>query len=195
VTTIYLIRHCSYENPEKIVPFRLPGFPLSNEGKKEAKQITDYFKDKKIAAIYSSPLLRTKQTAGVIASELNLKVRLTPLLLETKTPFQGMKSGEFFRKYGFIFGEEAHLKGGGETIEKISTRMKKLINGILEKHSSQEVIVVSHGDPLTIYKTFLIEGRVQRGFWRVGNYIPMGGIFKLVFDEEGKLVSHARVNY
>ncbi|MBL7159755.1 histidine phosphatase family protein, partial [Candidatus Microgenomates bacterium] len=50
-TTIYLVRHCEYENPRRVVPGRLPGFPLSAEGKENAKLLANYFKDKKIAAI------------------------------------------------------------------------------------------------------------------------------------------------
>lgn len=195
MTTIYLVRHCEYDNPEKVVPYRLPGFPLNAKGKKEARLIAEYFKGKKIAVIYSSPLLRAKQTAELIAFKLNLKVRLDSLLLETKTPLQGMRREGFFRKYDFIFGEDEHLKNGGETIEEINTRMKKFIGRILEKHPHQRVIVVSHGDPLMAYAAFLIKGKAERSSWRGNNYISMGGILKLVFDEEGKLASHTRVNY
>ncbi len=195
MTIIYLVRHCEFENPEKVVPFRLPGFPLNTKGKREAKLLADYFKLKKIVVVYSSLLLRTKQTAELIASKLNLEVHVTPLLLETKTPLQGIKCEEFFKKYDFIFGEKEHLKNGGETIEEVNMRMKKFIKGILKKHSHQKVVVVSHGDPLMTYITFLIKGKVERSSWRGDNYIPMGGVFKLVFDENGKLASHERVNY
>jgi len=161
VTTIYLVRHCEFENPEKVVPFRLPGFPLNTKGKRGAKLLADYFKDKKIAAIYSSPLLRAKQTTELIASKLNLKVQVSPLLLETKTPLQGMKREEFFRKYDFIFGEEEHLKRGGEAIEEVNTRVKKFIKGILKKHSNQKVVVISHGDPLMVIQPFLLRGKLK----------------------------------
>lgn len=173
---------------------RLPGFPLSAEGIRKAKAISNYFKNKKIAAIYSSPILRAKQTAKIIASELNLKVSVTRLLNETKTPFQGMNLEKFFNRKKDIYFDEKHIKGGGETIEEINARLKKFIERTLEKHQNSKVIAVSHGDPIMIYTVDLIEGKVGRISLRK-DYIPTGGIFELVFDENKKLKSYSRINY
>ena len=195
MTIIYLIRHCEIKSPKKIAAFRLPGFPLSAEGKGEAKSIAKYFKNKSISVIYSSPILRAKQTAKIIASVLDLDISVSPLLNETRSPLQGMSLEEFFKMKKEIFFEEKHIKGGGETIEEINTRMKKFIGRTLKKHRDREVIVVSHGDPIMIYADTLIRGKAGRLLPKRRNYIQKGGIFKLVFDEEGKLASHARVNY
>ena len=193
-TTIYLVRHCEYENPKRIVPFRLTGFPLSAEGKKKAELIATYFKNKRIAAIYSSSILRTKQTARVIASELGLKTSTSLFLIETGTPFQGMSRKKFSKIQKDIFVEKRHIQGGGESIEEIYTRMKKFIDRVLTKHCSNKVIVVSHGDPLMIYTVTLIEEKVD-GLRRRRDYIPKGGILKLVFDKDKKLKSYSRINY
>lgn len=193
-TTIYLVRHCEYENPRRVVPGRLPGFPLSAEGKENAKLLANYFKDKKIAAIYSSPILRTKQTAKIIASRLNLKVLTSPLLKETKSPYQGISLEKFFKLKNDVFFQKKHIEGGGESIEEINARMKKFVSGILEKHYNSRVIIVSHGDPIMIYLITLIEGKVKM-LKKRKDYIPKGSIFKLVFDENEKLKSYSKINY
>ena len=95
-TTIYLIRHCSYQNPKDIMTFRLPGYALNSQGRQEAQKIADFFKKNgQIAKIYSSPILRTKQTAQIIAKSLNLKASVTPLLIEVDSPFKGMKRKDY----------------------------------------------------------------------------------------------------
>lgn len=176
--------------------FRLSGFPLSADGKRKAKAISNYFKNKKIVAIYSSPILRTKQTAEIIASELNLKVSIAPLLIETKTPFQGMSFKKFFKRRKDIYFDEEHIKGGGESIEEINARMSTFIKRILEKHPNSEVIAVSHGDPIMIYTATLIEGEEGiKGMLHRKDYIPTGGILELVFDKDKKLESYAKINY
>ncbi|MBL7150710.1 histidine phosphatase family protein [Candidatus Microgenomates bacterium] len=193
-TTIYLIRHCEYENPQRVVPGRMPGFPLSIKGKKNAKLLANYFKNKKIVAVYSSPILRTKQTAEIIASELNLKVLASPLLKETKSPYQGISLEKFFKLKNDVFFQKKHIEGGGESIEEIKARMKKFINEILEKHYNSKVIIVSHGDPIMIYTITLAEGKVKM-LKKRKDYVPKGGIFKLVFNEDKKLKSFYPIDY
>lgn len=193
-TTIYFIRHCEYENPQRVVPGRLPGFPSSAKGKKKAKSIASYFKDKKIAVVYSSPILRTKQTAEIIALELGLKVLMTLLLKEVKSPYQGISLEKFFKLKNDVFFQKKHIEGGGESIEEINARMKKFINGILKKHYNSKVIIASHGDPIMIYVITLLEGRVKM-LKKRKDYIPKGGILKLVFDKDKKLKSCSRINY
>jgi len=74
-TTIYLLRHGQVENPKRVVKERLPGFPLSEVGREEGKEIAQFLARKNISAVYYSPLLRTKQTAQIIASLVRSSLR------------------------------------------------------------------------------------------------------------------------
>lgn len=194
-TTLYFVRHCEFDNPQQIITSRLPGFPLSSQGKKTARLIAAYFKDKKIRAIYSSPILRAKQTAEIIGSAINLEIIINSLLIETKSPFQGKKIGSFEQVIGTeFFFEKEHLDGGGETPGEIVARVGKFTREMLRKNPGEEIIAVSHGDPITIYATTLIKRGFDRGWYRK-IYVPKGGVLRLVFDDSGQFEEYSRVDY
>ncbi len=68
-TTLYFVRHGHVYNPQQIIYARLPRFRLSDEGVQQAILAAAVLKDVHPAAIYTSPMLRARQTAGYIARE------------------------------------------------------------------------------------------------------------------------------
>ena len=69
-TTIHFIRHGKVYNPDHLLYERLPGFHLSDRGMRMAQATGAYIaadpKLNAVAAVYSSPLERTRETAGAI---------------------------------------------------------------------------------------------------------------------------------
>ncbi len=75
MTTFLLVRHGYTEWIEKELLHGISDLPLSEFGFKQAELTAQYLKDTKIDRLYSSPLLRTMQTAEKIS-----KVSGTPIL-------------------------------------------------------------------------------------------------------------------
>jgi probable phosphoglycerate mutase len=145
MSNIYLLRHCDYANPRNILPGRLP-LELSEAGIKRAQQLKDIFKDKDISKIYSSEVLRCKQTAEIVA-EGKIPVIFDKRLLETHSAYQGFWDLNFDRFF-------AHTQSlGGETIMEIQARMVDFYEELKKSLQADEnVIICSHGDPLqTLY--------------------------------------------
>ena len=73
-TTIHFIRHGKVYNPDHLLYERLPGFHLSDRGMRMAQATGAYIaadpKLNTVAAVYSSPLERTRETAGAILDAL-----------------------------------------------------------------------------------------------------------------------------
>jgi broad specificity phosphatase PhoE len=84
---MYLLRHCDYDNPRTILPGRLP-VELSEQGKRRAQELQQFFADKEIAAIYSSAVLRCRQTVEIIADK-KIPIFYDARLLETLSAYQG----------------------------------------------------------------------------------------------------------
>ncbi len=140
--TIYLLRHCDYDNPRGISPGRLP-VPLSAKGLARAEQLRLFFAKEKIARIYSSAVLRCQQTATIIADD-RIPIVYDQRLLETLSAYQGYWVRE---EWGHFFAHQAGL--GGETLTDIRQRMLAFYQEVLTTLPDQEtVIVCSHGDPL-----------------------------------------------
>ena len=77
---IYLIRHGQDD------PNRLGGwseYPLTDIGIAQVEAAADFLSTKGIQEIYSSDIIRAKQTAEIIAEKLNLQVEYTPEFRES----------------------------------------------------------------------------------------------------------------
>lgn len=73
---IYCVRHAHVRNPRNVLYGRLPGYPLSLRGRKAAKRVGRFLKDKNIEIIFVSPLQRTLETAEFIQQKIGLNVPL-----------------------------------------------------------------------------------------------------------------------
>jgi broad specificity phosphatase PhoE len=75
-TRISLVRHASVNNPTNIFYGRLPGFSISKKGYLEAARTARALKDLSIEEVYTSPLLRCRQTAAeILKYHHHLKLR------------------------------------------------------------------------------------------------------------------------
>src|SRR5512142_223625 len=80
---LYLVRHG--ENPANLTKefsYRRVDYGLTPKGSLQAKQTAELFKRQAIHAVYSSPLKRAAETAGIIAGELGLRVEIVEDLRE-----------------------------------------------------------------------------------------------------------------
>ena len=73
-TFVHLLRHGEVDNPHGIIYGRLPGYHLSANGRMMAEAAADYFADRPVVALFSSPLERALETAGPVAERLGLDI-------------------------------------------------------------------------------------------------------------------------
>ena len=66
---LHLVRHGEVHNPRRVLYGRLPGYGLSADGRRMARQAAEYVKglDRPIAALVVSPLQRTQESAEPFA--------------------------------------------------------------------------------------------------------------------------------
>ncbi len=144
---VYFVRHGQYHNPRGIYPGRLP-VPLSKEGRAEAVRLCRFFKNKQIDRIYSSSVLRCKQTSTIISDGI-LPIQYDVRLLETFSAYQGYwkleKTGNVPDAWADFYGHRKEL--GGEDYSNVQNRMISFFNDLLT-WPDKNVIVCSHGDPL-----------------------------------------------
>lgn len=137
--TLYLVRHGDYANPLGIIPGRLP-VELSEKGQEQIQRLRRFFKDQNIAKIYSSAVLRCKQTAEIISNN-EIPIEYDKRLLETLSSFQGYWEIDWMK----FFNMRAEL--GGESNKEIQARMIDFFNS-MTMLDGNSYIICSHGDPL-----------------------------------------------
>jgi len=182
-TTIHFVRHAGYENPERLVPGRIPGYHLGNQGKVQAKKVGEIFRNKAIKYIYTSPLERAYETANIIGEVLpEAKIIHAYDLTEIDAShWQAYKLEELFtNEYyeAFINNPETNLVP--ENLNQLAWRMKCFTLTLAEKHKGEEIICVSHEGPILALR-FSLEGKPLK---LIKTYdATMASVTTLVFDE------------
>lgn len=180
-TNIYFIRHGAVENINKIWYGRLPYFHLSNIGETEIEKVSKFLLNKHIDIIYSSPLLRAKQSAQIIRKKLGIsKIHFSQNILEVDSSFQGSPLSYLSTIQYKVFAAYDN-KVIGETIEQLSQRMQKFILQIVKQYKGENIVVVSHGDPIMIVKAKAENNPIviQSIRTTTDDYIKTGGIYLL----------------
>lgn len=144
-TIVYLVRHGDVDS-RGIFRGRLPGFLLNAEGKMQAEKAAEFLKDKPLAAIFSSPMLRARETAEVIAlHHPGLSILETELLHEVYSPYDGRPIGEVQKTKWHIF-KDIPLKY--DQAADVVSRALNFLRMVDETYPGQEVAATSHGDLL-----------------------------------------------
>lgn len=116
---------------------------LTEEGIRQAKQVREYFKDKKIDLVVSSTLDRCKQTAEII-SDGKVPVKYTDKLLgRDHGEFTGAKRDsinfdEYWNYYKNIKYEKA------ESVKDLYDRAVKVLTDLKEEYDDKSIVVVTH---------------------------------------------------
>lgn len=146
-TTLYLVRHGQVHNPDDIFYGRMPRFRLSVLGRRQAAWAGNSLAAADPAAVYSSPLLRARQTADIIASITGAPRHQSSLILEVKSPLQGISLAELkARNYDLYTGAPKPFEQPGDVLDRVQRFMHRLVR----RHRGQTVAAVSHGDVLLI---------------------------------------------
>lgn len=82
MTKVILVRHAVNDFLPKGIAGRKPGVHLNAEGKRQAESLAEHLARLPIAAIFSSPLERARETAEPLARRLGQHVEFAPELLE-----------------------------------------------------------------------------------------------------------------
>ncbi len=147
---LYFIRHgLTAHNKRGLTNGQTIDEPLIEKGVKQAEELAEIL-TKSIKHIYSSDLLRAKQTAEIINKRLNANLTLHQELREIDL---GSLTGKSWEEINDLTGRDlksAYLAHdynlepwGGESVQAVNARVKKVIDEI--KKDGKRALVVAHG--------------------------------------------------
>ena len=161
---IIFLRHAQAENNTKrILAGRIEGVPLTKAGIEQAERIAKYLKPLDISAIYSSPIERSSHTAEIIAKNNSLDYELDDRLTEIEMGrFTRMNYDDMFAKYGNIFlkfyeNDPIIAEHEVETFPEVQRRILGMVNHVVEKHKNENVILVTHMDPIKSMLSIILD--------------------------------------
>jgi probable phosphoglycerate mutase len=156
-----LVRHGSTATTGRELPGRASGLHLSDAGRAQAEAVAARIgalgsgngrKRRSVAAVYSSPLERTRETAAPIADATGRPVQVEDGLLELDIgDWTGLdlkaarKRPEWatIQRYpsGFTFP-------GGESFVDMQARILACVERLRCAHPGEAIVAVSHADPI-----------------------------------------------
>ncbi|MEY4019507.1 MAG: hypothetical protein RLZZ590_807 [Actinomycetota bacterium] len=152
---IHLIRHGEVHNPDGVLYGRLPHFRLSDLGHKMAEAAAADLKGqgRKVSAIISSPLLRTRESAEHVQAIFGLNPTIDERLIEPTNLFEGkqLSANYLLRRPLQLF----HLRNPnkpswGEPYREIAQRMQAAIFDAWNNTFDGDVVLVSHQLPIVM---------------------------------------------
>ncbi|MFB5633089.1 MAG: histidine phosphatase family protein [Nitrosopumilus sp.] len=152
---IIFLRHGQAKNnTERILAGRTEGVPLTDVGEQQAQHTAELLEHMNISAIYSSPIQRAKHTAEIVGKHNSLDVSIDERLIELDMgKFTGMAYDEIFNDHGNVFmkfyqGDLEIAHNGVETFDEVKRRVLGIVDHVLEKHPDENVVLVTHMDPI-----------------------------------------------
>ena len=192
--TYYLLRHghsmrqvtgimSSYPEPDP--------FPLTSKGVKQIAKVAEGLKRKKIDLIFSSDLLRTKETAEIVGKKLGVKVIYDARLRELGV---GIFNGKHIDEFGAYIRKEGETtqehymrrfeEGApqGENWVDVERRVFDLLAALEKKYQARRILLVSHEIPLSLLeKTMRGMSRKEFVKFREKSAIETGEARRVVF--------------
>jgi broad specificity phosphatase PhoE len=153
-TVVHLLRHGEVDNPRGIIYGRLPGYHLSAAGRLMAEAAADYFSERPVVALFSSPLERARETALPIAERLDLPIVTDDRLIEASSHFEGLK----FAVGDGALRQPAHWRrlvnpfrpSWGEPYRDVAARMAAVMETAREAAAGREAVCVTHQLPIWV---------------------------------------------
>lgn len=151
---LLLIRHALNDWVGEKLAGWTPDVHLNEEGRSQAAALAERLADVPLAAIYSSPLERTVETAQPLARAHALELDLREGLGETHFGDWTGRSLEELKKEDLWPVVQVYPGGarfpGGESLREVQARLVAELDAIRDAHPDQTVAVVSHSDPIKL---------------------------------------------
>jgi len=171
-TEIYFIRHAdALPGADEVASGGYDDQPLSELGRQQAQALAERLRDSGLAAIYSSPLGRARQTAEAVGKAADLPVSLEPDLREVELGQIGPKERDVLspeelsnllkqrlREIAIVAVTTGMWSSipGSEPSPALRTRITGAVDRLAAAHPGRRIAVVSHGGSINAYFAVLL---------------------------------------
>jgi probable phosphoglycerate mutase len=143
---------------------------LSDAGREQARLTgAALLTGEPIAAVISSPMLRTKETADIVADQLEVEVVIERDLRECAFgEWDGLTFSEaqerFPEQVSQWMASTSVRPPGGESFDEVTTRVTSARDRIVERYAGSTVLVVTHVTPVKTLVRLALEAPAQALF-------------------------------
>lgn len=175
---VILLRHGeNVANLTKEFSSRRVDYSLTGKGVLQAQQTAHYLAGWDLHAIYSSPLKRARETAGIIGAHLGLPVTVLDEFreidvgdLELRPPTAESWAYHNEVLVGWVTGHPERRFPGGDNYATLTARMRAGLERITAGQDGRNLLVVGHGGIFTMTLPDLVPGIDLQWLFRTGSH-------------------------
>ncbi len=167
---LYLLRHAQSEGNKRGIFQGTIDLPLSQEGIEQAKRAAKFLERFSFDRIITSPQLRAKQTAQIVAKSLNLPLKVDERLREISYGvLEGKKHEEVKNWEPYLKWLEDPVKYPLEGVDDFDD-LRKRLESFIKDLKGEDILAVTHGGIIRAFLC-LLGGFGFSHMWRfsVGN--------------------------
>ena len=126
------------------------GAPLNATGRAQASAVAQALKSELPFAMYTSPVRRALETAGIVSELLDVPAATLPELRELEVgELDGLTGDEMRKRYPEYMKDWSKDPAtarppGGETVQEVQEMAWDAVNRLLDRHPDDTVVAVSH---------------------------------------------------
>lgn len=150
MTRLILVRHAPTSETGKRLTGRLPGVALSHAGRRAASELARALAGTPLQAVYTSPVLRCRETAAIIAEPHGLRPLAHHGLTEVDYGAWAGRTLASLRRtslWHLIHTAPSRVSfPEGETLPAVQARALAACEALTAAHPEATLALVSHGD-------------------------------------------------
>lgn len=146
------MRHGEVHNPGRVLYERIPGYRLSEDGRRMALAAAHYVHslDRPVSTLICSPLERTRESAEPFTELFGLVARADERVIEPWNAFAGkVMRRAVFRPWNWHLLLRPSVPSWGEPYTSIADRMREAMDQLWHEQTD-DVVIVSHQAPIWI---------------------------------------------
>ena len=157
---LYFVRHGESEaNTRHVISNRESPFGLTALGKRQAAELAESLKSIPLTSIFSSPILRARETAEILSQKFQLPIHITEALREYDCGILEDKSDQASWEAHRTTYQEWVLRQnfqekpeGGESFLDIQNRFLPFIEKLTHDnlHADNHILLIGHGGLFTL---------------------------------------------
>lgn len=179
-TTIYFIRHAEPDFNVHDDNLR----PLSVKGEIDAANLVEFFSDKCVDKIFSSPFKRAVDTVNPLALDKSLNIELVNDFRE-----RNINGGEWIENFnGFAkkqWEDFSFRFPNGECLNDVQIRNIKALEEVLVEYNGKTIVIGSHGTALSTIINYFDATFDYNEFNNIKSVMPW--IVKFIFSSDGNV--------
>ena len=150
---LHLVRHGEVHNPDRVLYERIPGYGLSDDGRRMAQAAADHVAGlgREVTALVRSPLQRTAESAEPFERTFGLTATPDQRVIEPWNAFAGkVMRTAVLNPLNWPKLIRPSVPSWGEPYRQIAERMREALDDLWLNTPDGDAVIVSHQAPIWI---------------------------------------------